>query len=247
MSPLSTKLIVQSESVALGQANGSAPYQSFTDQPARRQVALALLFQAYEIAQRLQQPASTFAVSGFNLRAAGLTENDLCWLLTEGLIKHTVERIQSHGTTRVFDRTENLGLHERNCFVLTPAGYEVVRQACIEQAFAGSSSAAERSAKTAAPLNPAQPYWDETSHTLFWADEIVHHFKKDAPNQETILRTFQVHHWQPWIPVSLLPNRNDFQKGSLHNTIKNLNRNVCLHLQFRQEGNGDRIGWESLR
>jgi hypothetical protein len=91
-----------------------------------------------------------------------------------------------------------------------------------------------------------RPVWRQSTHTLYWRGQVVHHFKSGATSIEPLLRRFQKHRWPPMLSAHLLNGTPLAVKQRLHDTIKNLNRIVLPYFQFRKEGSGERIYWEAL-
>ena len=73
-------------------------------------------------------------------------------------------------------------------------------------------------------------------------------FTQPAPNQETILATFQDDGWPFHIDNPLSPTLDRDGKVRLHDTITRLNRNQQRRLlYFRSVNNGDGIRWERIQ
>src|ERR1700733_3995103 len=91
------------------------------DRPLCLRTAFALLLQAHEYATNLQCDAWEFAVEMHVLREAGLTNNDVRWLLMQDYLVHAWEVTTREQFHRVFQQQGGL-LGEKSCFILTPAG-----------------------------------------------------------------------------------------------------------------------------
>jgi hypothetical protein len=157
-----------------------------------------------------------------------------------------LEEASLDSNRRVFRHPVNLALSEQSCFVLTAAGYDFARRqrSILEK----SHSKNEDQPGLALPRGNQQvvPWWDGHQHTLLWKGKVVKHFKSDAPYQEGILAAFQRVQWARFISIHFPEDRGVNSKERLHDTIKNLNRNVRPHLRFHQEGSGSRVSWEAL-
>jgi hypothetical protein len=204
--------------------------KSPTDNP-QIQAALYLLRQAWDFAAERNQEAWEFAVPLRSFLSAGVNETELRWLADGGYIEH------AH---RVFQQVPNLTFSEKSCFVLTKKGRDVARKTSKNLGPKGSKSS-EKATRTA---QSTRPFWDETSHTLFWRGQPLKHYKPEAPNQEAIVRAFQDKHWQKYVTVPQEFEVNT--KNRLHDAIKHLNRALRPYLRFHQERNGNRISWEAL-
>ena len=210
------------------------------------QRALQLLYEGYYYADEFGRDLWDFAVNLRSLWAVGVTDNDLRWLLLCGHIDHRIEHIWPEGSRRVFHRVRNLGFHQLSCFVLTKHGIDLAREILEENKSTKLSNGqliAHSSVENRGRTN--RPYWDNACHTLFVRGKALKHFKFEAPNQEAVLRAFQQHHWQRCVAVTLPQDPGVSLKARLHDTIKNLNRELRPHLRFRQEGSGSRVSWES--
>ena len=70
--------------------------------------------------------------------------------------------------------------------------------------------------------------------------------KHEAPFQEAILEAFQASNWSRYVAVTLPKEEGVNPKERLRVTIRNLNRGCNRRIQFTQEGNGGRVGWQAL-
>src|SRR5262245_53039047 len=123
------------------------------------QPGLTLLLEAAETAQELQRDVWDFAVEIHNLRSAGLTSNNLRWLLCKGYADHAIETTRPQAARRTFQAAGNLMLGERSCFVLTPAGAALAREEGFTPPKRGTPEQAPPPAEPwAAP--PKVPRWD---------------------------------------------------------------------------------------
>ncbi len=214
-----------------------------TDLSARLRNGLDLLLRAWDYAQALQCDVWDFAVGRQDLQAVGLTDTDLRWLLGQGLIDHAIEETGPTDPGRVFHKSLNLALFERSCVVLTPSGIDQLRQKWEDMSEALSHHGKGVIEQAAGREHRGRPHWDEATHTLYWHGCIVKHFRHDAPNQVAVLYTLQAQRRARW--VSIEPKEIG-TKEHLHDTIKNLNRNVRPYLRFNQEGSGNRVGWKPM-
>jgi hypothetical protein len=193
--------------------------------------ALSLLLQAYNYAEECERDPWDFAVEMAELKSAGLATADLRWLFCKRYVQHAAEMTRPGAKSRKFGKLGGLTFPGKSCFVLTEAGARIAGAPRV-----GRVSSTET------------PYWSDKEHTLFWRGRVVKHFRHEAPNQETVLRTFQATDWHQCVAVCL---REDVgvvsSKERLHFTIKNLNRTLRPHLRFRQEGCGGRVRWEALQ
>ena len=84
--------------------------------------ALAYLAEAASFARELDRDPWDFAVEIQTFRDLGLTNNDLRWLLCQGLVEHRQEITAVGDTCRVFQPDRPLSFSENTCFVLSARG-----------------------------------------------------------------------------------------------------------------------------
>ena len=207
------------------------------------QAALSLLLEAYDYAQKLQRSIWDFAVEIHFLRAAGLTNSDLRWLVCRDFVEHAAEMTRTAQDSRVFHRTGSLTFTNRTCFILTDTGAVLTRQA------------RDTAARSDELLHPAiapvhsthAPQWDKERQELRVEGLVVKQFKVPAPNQELILATFQEEGWPPRVDDPLPPHPDQDSKRRLHDTITTLNRHQKHRLiRFSGDGRGQGVRWELL-
>jgi len=200
------------------------------------QTGLRALWEGYRYADGLGRDRWEFAVEMEFLRAAGLNNNDLRWLLAKGYLDHAQETTAPGCTPRRFRRGKNLPLRERSSFVLTDAGVTLARAVL-------AVPEPNPPAREAEPPDPNLPRWDAATHSLYFQGRLVKHFKHEAPIQEAILEAFQVSNWSRFVVVTLPKEESVNPKESLRCAIRNLNNRSEGRLRFTQEGNGGRVGW----
>ncbi len=208
------------------------------------QSGLALLLTAGEAAKELRREIWDFAVEIHNLRSAGLTSNNLRWLVCKGYAEHALETTRPKSPRRTFQATGNLMLCERSCFVLTPAGVALARGEGPAPRNGGAPEQAPPPAERRAPAKV--PRWDAACRELRWGTKVVKRFRVPALNQELILAAFEEECWPPHLDDPLPNNDNTDPKQRLQDTIKRLNRNQVNRLiLFRGDGSGTGILWEA--
>lgn len=222
-----------------------APPRSGAPDPllARFQPGLDQLREAHAYATAAGRDPWEFAVELASLRAAGLTTSDLRWLVCQGHVAHARERTRLADERRSFRPASSLAFGKRSCFVLTPKGLELARHQGEPRP---QASAQLRTSSAQRQCEQDVPFWDASTHTLYWRGEPVKHFRADAPHQEAILDSFQESGWPRCLSVSLPRDDEISPKERLHDTVKNLNRNVRPYLRFAQEGSGGRVIWEEV-
>lgn len=124
----------------------------------------------------------------------GLTNGDLQWLISEGLVDHGVESRRRRGRMRAFRRGIPLNPTSGVCFVIRRAGLRLTRQLC----------AAVRSHGSAAALTPE---WDSTTGALTFAGAQVKILPASATSQRKVLEKCQKENWSQTVesPFADLP------------------------------------------
>jgi hypothetical protein len=210
--------------------------------------ALSVLLGASQYAAYTHVDPWEFAVEIGQLRALGLTDNDLRFLVRLRYVDHATEVTPINKDGRQFRRTGDLSFTERTCFVLAPEGIVAVR--------GGGGSAMQRPVLGLRVLRipPDQvlgqeqvvPSWDAQRRVLYFIDKLVKQFKWYSANQEKILSAFEEEGWPTRIDDPLPPAPCLDVKRRLSDTIKCLNRkqtNELIH--FRGDGTGRGVIWES--
>ena len=213
--------------------------------PMMRQ-ALALLLQAHEYATQLQCDAWEFAVEVGSFREAGLTNNDIRWLLLRGYVAHAWEATTGEQFRRTFEPRGGL-LGERSCFILTPTGLAFALGGA-----AGGPNGCAPPPGGAPPRTPPdaprrRPVWKKDHRALWFGPHLVKQFKVPAVNQEIILAAFAEEDWPARIDDPLPQHASIDPRRRLHDTINSLNRNQRFPaLHFSGDGTGQAICWEAL-
>jgi hypothetical protein len=200
-----------------------------------------MLQRAYEVAGTENAHIWDYAIEARALRAAGVTDTDLRWLISKGYVEHKVETTNTAALQRSFLVVNSLAFFPRTCFVLTEAGLQVALTTAVPSSpFDGSGSNGVR------PVSPVLvPHWDAELRTLSLNGQIVKAFRREAPNQEMILNAFQESSWTRRIDDPLPPEREIDSRVRLHDAIKSLNRNhITPLLRFRGDGSGKGVCWE---
>lgn len=207
---------------------------------------LRLLLDAYRYSEELDCDVWEFALEWPFLEKAGLTINQLRWLVIKGLADHARDVTGRNDKSRRFRRGGPLLSHKRTCLVLTARGAAEVPD-ILQNGVALSADArpAESSSQSVTPS--VCPIWDCERQELRFGDLLVKRFKLPSPNQETILMAFEEERWPPRIDDPLPQRPNIDAKKRLHDTIKSLNRHQKHHcVRFMGDGRGTGVRWEPL-
>jgi hypothetical protein len=209
---------------------------------ARLIAALSWLKQGYDYANDLGLDGWSFAVEIHVLRAEGLTDNDLRWLVCKGLVEHAGEVTALGDDARSFRETGRLRFCRKTCVVLTEAG------AALDLAVReldGSTAPAPLVALADSSGADARPRWDADRQELRLGGLVVKQYKVPAPNQEMILAAFEEEGWPHRIDDPIPPVYDSEPKRRLHDTINSLNRSQKQPLlRFLGDGSGQGIRWE---
>jgi hypothetical protein len=223
---------------------GTLPKQQVQERVVELCAGLDILTKAYHCAGELGRSAWDFAVELATLRAAGLTETNLRWLVCNGYIEHAIERRQVDTAGRSFAKGGRLWFSDRTCVVLTPAGADYAGTIVVEPATeeAGQGGVA----KDHRPGGKRIPRWDPSCRVLRLGKQVVKCYRRWAPNQEMILGGFERAGWTERIDDPLPDDPQLEPRERLHDAIKNLNRGQRL-LRFRGDGTGRGVCWELVR
>lgn len=216
---------------------------------------LQLLATAAQYAEELNRDMWDFAVEASRLRAAGLDNSDLRWLVCKEYVQHAREITLPGEMRRSFRGHGGLIFFKRSCFVLTPAGRAAAetapRTAAVSAKSAPRAELEDAVAAYARRPNGQEPkdapHWDGQRHQFRVGGALIKEFKVHSPNQETVLAAFQEEGWPPRIDDPLPPHPEIDPKRRLHDTIKSLNRNQKSRLiQFMGDGSGEAVRWEPI-
>lgn len=230
----------------------SSDYRETIKLPHFDRNAAKLLLDAARYAEECRVDAWEFAVDVQELMRAGLSGNDLRWLVFHKLAKHGVES-SARGKRRRFRIAANLSLPANSCVVLTEAGV-----AALSHQLTGKVAAelpeSDRSNDSihAQPSNGASgartrriPRWDESSRELFLGKTLVKRLRVPADSQEQILREFERRCWPHSIINPLNPKPGTDTKRRLNDAIRGLNSSQQRRLIiFRSNGRGHGVRWE---
>ncbi|MDH3717264.1 MAG: hypothetical protein OES79_03995 [Planctomycetota bacterium] len=210
--------------------------------------SLRCLLEAHRYANDLGSDDWEFAIQMTALRAEGLTEMDVRWMVQADLVDFAYEVSLPGEPKRQFRRTENLVYSETLCLILSRTGIEDVTAWLRSQPLPGPCSDPEvvRLGVAAQPPTIHRiPHWDRDRQELRVGEVVVKRFKAPAANQETILAVFDEEGWPPRIDDPLSPCPDLEPKRRLHDTINSLNRNQKTRLlRFFGDGSGTGIRWE---
>lgn len=216
----------------------------------RLEAAFKEFHKAQEYATELQTDLWDFAVAMPSLRRLKVFHNDLRWLVAKGFVEHALEVTMEGESKRRFQLSPGLSLRTNSCFVLTPAGAEVVRAMSRykrRKPHQGLDSPGIRpiSAACGVGCRSATPIWDDERQELRVGEVVVKRFRVPAASQETVLAAFEEEAWPQRIDDPLPPRSDLCRKRRLQETIKSLNRNQKQPLiRFLGDGSAEGILWE---
>jgi hypothetical protein len=152
------------------------------EQSARLSPGLRILLESFNNAAAARHKPWDFAVKREALRASGLITDDMRWLLNRKLVQHAVEETKRGSKRRVFGGRREILFHARSCFVLTEEGQHVARVLLGEI-----------------------PFYDREETELWARGLLVKDLKKRAPDQDTVLSSFEELGWALRIDDPLSP------------------------------------------
>ena len=203
---------------------------------------LRMLQKAWHYAYDVGEDPWLFAVEIHRLRALGLSDCDLRWLVLKRLVQHGFENAAGRGgDSRQFTVSTNLTFAPESCFVLTEEGMAFASHLLVPT----PTPSAVMSASKAYSLKPV---WDASRRMLLLGPQVVKHFRVPAPLQEVILNAFAEEGWAARVddPLPLDPHTD--AKRRVQSVIMCLNRNQRERLiRFRGDGTGTGIMWEPAR
>lgn len=229
----------------------------------RSRAGLELLRQAYLYAMDAGVDYWDFALEIDRLYEAGLTINDLRWLVAKGFAEHGRETSVYGDTHRSFRRSTGFNFEDSTCVILTACGkamanristgmvrhQQSVRSVDMSPAAVPESDVSQRIPLSQFQTNglnaDAKPHWDAMRRELRIADVVVKRFRVPARNQELILRAFEEENWPPHIDDPLPVSETISPQTRLHDAINRLNRHQTNRLiRFQGNGRGTGISWK---
>src|SRR5438034_11576935 len=145
--------------------------------------ALTRLCHALETARQMAAPAWEFACQLPDLRADGVTDTDLRWLLKRGYAEHRLETTKPGQRRRCFRPSRNARFLAASCFVLTAAGRAFARTLQLDWTrHAAQPPPAPKQRRR--PARAPRPRWDPDRRILWLGDVVVKQFRLEAKNQE---------------------------------------------------------------
>ncbi len=180
-----------------------------------------------------------YSISGGDMRAQGLHNIDIEFLVQTGLVEHRMEVPTERGGPRAFLPPDRLMHAASNscCFVLTKSGLE----------FAGDRLDTVRLGPATAGNDTESPKWDARRRELLFGGKLIKRFQCPAKNQITIISAFHEEGWPCRIDDPLTVSQRVDRKQRLRDTIKSLNRaHVSPNiLHFGADGQASGVIWDS--
>lgn len=210
--------------------------------------AFRLLLEAWRYAREVDRDAWDFAVELFVLRRAGLTRSDVRLLVCKGFVCHASELPDTNDGHRRFQPEASLSIGRNSCFILTPAGINLLSG--IEESLPAGREGSVSLGTMSPPVREvasALPVFLNDVRELRFLERVVKRFKHPSPNQEAVLLAFEEDGWPRRIDDPLPPHPDCPPKKRLLDTIKSLNRHQRSPLlHFSGDGTGEGICWEPL-
>jgi hypothetical protein len=211
---------------------------------------LALLVEAAAYAEQTSGDPWEYAIEIHELRALGLSENDLRFLVRLDYVDHASE-VRVLGTNgRQFNPTGDLHFTRQTCFVLTQNAISTIaRRSDVLDTRDTNTPPIIRLSDACQHVDIGRvPSWDAKQRVLSLDGLVVKRFTWHAPNQEMILSVFQEEGWPTRIDDPLAPLPTLEVERRLSDTIKGLNKKQeNKHIHFRGDGTGQGVLWETTR
>jgi hypothetical protein len=227
-------------------------------------VALAMLLHAYNCAQDAGADLWDFALETVTLYEAGLTINDLRWLVAKGFAVHGQETSVYGGPHRSFRPGAGYFFEPTTCMVLTDDGVAFAEH--LVRTLGASSPTSSPSETTSHGNGEARghgnqapaahdsngsataafkPCWNSLRRELCLGVKVVKRFRVPAHIQQLIICAFEEEGWPAHIDDPLPRSRDIDPHARLHDAIQRLNGRQINHLlRFKGNGSGTGISWE---
>jgi hypothetical protein len=217
---------------------------------------LHVLRRAWECARELGESPWEFAVELSTLSAAGLTHNDVRWLVRRGYAEHGRDVSSPLDTRRQFELGGPLVPTRRRCVVLTAMGIQQLFANVevtfpshqVSRLFLSSIEFSESgTVEDEGEDEGWRPRWDSDRGELWMGDTLVKQFRLPSPNQRIVLMAFEEQDWPQRIDDPLPPHPEIAPQRRLNATIMRLNRNQRVRcIRFRGDGSGLGLVWEPI-
>jgi hypothetical protein len=204
---------------------------------------LSLLIEALDWASLSGIDPWDFAVEVSRLRAAGLSDTHLRWLVVHNYLQHAFELTLTGDEKRSYRHLKTLRFRQRSCFILSPDGAEFARPLCAKRPDIEAASATPDATRPRQET-AAKPHWDPGLRQLTIGEEVVKRFQRPARVQEMILAAFEEEGWPPRIDDPLPRMAGQDPKRRLRGVIEALNQNQLVRIvHFLGDGTGERVCW----
>jgi hypothetical protein len=208
------------------------------DRLARLSRALTTLIDARADAKDLSADQWEFALTLDALYRVGVTEADLRWLISYGLVEQALEKTPPDAAKRDFLPIAGRLISDHSCFVLTQAGCVLAEQLSLQ--------------KIPLVVQPSQnqteillPCWDCNVRELSFRGCLVKRFHTPAYCQEMVLSALEKARWPIRINNPLPKDSGVDPIHQLRDTVRRLNKNQQnSKIFFARDGTGDGIRWE---
>jgi hypothetical protein len=208
----------------------------------RLHAGLAILWRAYLCTCDTGAHIWELSLPVSRLYDAGMTSDDLRWLLGQGFAEHGEETTNYGDVHRSFHFGSGYFLNPRSCLILTSSGAALVESTCRET---GRLPLGALPFITKSPI--LKPHWDARRRELTVAGSLIKRYRVPARNQETILSVFEEEGWAEHIHDPLPATLDIDAPTRLHDAINRLNRSQINPLvRFHGDGKGTGVFWELL-
>jgi hypothetical protein len=211
------------------------------DRLARMTQALTTLFKARADAKDFSTDQWEFALTLDALYREGLTEADIRWLISCGLVEHALEKTRPDAEKRTFLHITGRLIVNNSCYVLTEAGC-VMAEKLVMQVSPGITQSSQKQTES------LLPHWDSNLRELSFRSCLVKRFRTPAHCQEFVLKAFENVNWVRRIDNPLPKDSGVDTSQQLRDTVRRLNSNQhnFQKLLFFRDGTGNGICWEKM-
>jgi hypothetical protein len=207
---------------------------------------LAVLLEAFEFARATSSNAWDFAVERSVLSNAGMSVNELRWLLASRFAEHGIDLTPSDTERRPIRITKSFRFLDDSCFILTVAGVDHARSLCRDPAQLDPGKPNHQPSDASGKSIPqaGKPHWDRNSSRLIYEGIVCVILNRAAENLEAVLDAFEASGWAPQIHDPFPAGKPGNRKRRLHNTINALNRcQSTPRIHFASADSGRAIRW----
>jgi hypothetical protein len=194
-----------------------------------------------QIAKDFSTDRWEFALTLDALYREGLSEADIRWLISSGLVEHAIEKTRPDAEKRKFLHIASRLIVINSCFVLTETGCVMAEKLVVQVS-------PEITQSSQIQTESLLPRWDSNVRELSLRSCLVKRFRTPAHCQEIVLKAFENVNWVRRIDNPLPKDSGVDTSQQLRDTVRRLNSNQhhFQKLLFSRDGTGNGICWEKM-